>query len=531
MPYPSEHAARVLEPGQCDSFKRMNQGSGVSLILCIKNGKSSAQSYRFKKDKFTPEQAKAWLNKHNINYISFEKASEGKDMNAKLSMKAANGQPEIDGRIWSAGMHHVFVNDEPSKVYVPEETIMDTFKSIRGLIDTEGRMPIGIDHLSDSVLSDNEILAKMNLLDVGSVSKVGTDGQSIYILDSELTNQQIKDLNMMGELPSYSIVGGMNAKPCPTGQADYVVESIDVERVDIVQEGGCQVCKVGAQPNELILTSKKSEDRIMAAKWDGSASRFTIEQWKKSCLIKVCDRDVKACYKLPVREPDGTLNEQAVKTAYAVLNGSMGGVNAPAAVKAAAKKKLEGFYKDLGIKHTEAKNGDNMVNENEAPVEEVAELNDEALVEPVVEEEEEVVEEVVEDGVQDEEIEVEVKEEEEVVAPEMDDLLKQIAELKDEIKNLGGKKPKVEAKDAEKAVTELIKAGKALPKMKAGLIKTYNADPEAFAELAASMPKMVQMKAQAKLAKKAKDEEVKKAKEAEDEQMKKQLEDIFRVKL
>ena len=135
---------------------------------------------------------------------------------------------------------------------------MNTFQSIRELIDSQGRMPIGIDHLSDSILEDNEILAKMNLLDVGSVSKVGTDGQSIYILDSELTNDQIKHLNSQGELPSYSIVGGMDAKPCPTGQADYVVKSIDVERVDIVEEGGCQVCKVGAQPDNLILTSKKS---------------------------------------------------------------------------------------------------------------------------------------------------------------------------------------------------------------------------------------------------------------------------------
>jgi hypothetical protein len=437
MPYPNEHAARVIEPGECDSFKRMNQGSGVSLILCIKDDKSSAQAYRFKKDKFTPEQAKAWLKKHNIEYKSFEEASEDKNMNAKLSVKASNGQPEIDGRIWSAGMHHVFVNDEPARVYVPEETIMNTFNSVRELINREGRMPIGIDHLSNDVLADNEILAKMNLLDVGGVSKVGTDGQSIYILDSEITNQQIRELNSQGALPSYSIVGGMDAKPCPTGQADYVVNSIDVERVDIVEEGGCQVCKVGAQPDNLILTSKKS---------------------------------------------------------------------------------MEDF---------------DMVNANEAPVEAVEEVEEieEVPVEEAVEEVEEEVE-AVEDGVQ---IEEEEEGEEEVVVEEepseMDSLKEEIKSLKDEIKNLGGKKPKVAAKDAEKAVVELIKAGKALPKMKAGLIATYEADPEAFATLAASMPKMVQMETQAKLAKKDKDEEEKKKKQAEADAQKAQLEQIFGVKL
>ena len=417
-----EHTALLNEVE--GPYKRRRVGDGVSLILAKES--NTPYQYTFDEDKYTYNEASAYAKKLGVDKV----------VNAKLSMKASLGVPEIDGRIWSAGMHHVFVNDKPARVYVPEETIMDTFQSIRGLIDSQGRMPIGIDHLSDSILNDNEILAKMNLLDVGSVSKVGTDGQSIYILDSELTNQQIRELNGLGELPAYSIVGGMDAKPCPSGQADYVVNSIDVERVDIVQEGGCQVCKVGAQPTNLILTSKKS---------------------------------------------------------------------------------MEEF---------------DMVNANEAPIEEeeeVQEVAEEAPVEEVVEEEVEVVEEAEEDGVQDEEIKEE--EEEVVVEDGIDALRKEISDLKDELKELGGKKPKVEAKDAEKAVTELIKAGKALPKMKAGLIATYNADPEAFATLAASMPKMVQMETKAKLAKKAKKEEEENKQQAQDDAMKAQLEEIFRVKL
>ena len=34
------------------------------------------QSYRFDKNKFTIEEAKIWLKKHDISYISFEPASE-----------------------------------------------------------------------------------------------------------------------------------------------------------------------------------------------------------------------------------------------------------------------------------------------------------------------------------------------------------------------------------------------------------------------------------------------------------------------
>lgn len=384
-------------------YKRQRIGDGVHLILAKES--KIPYKYTFDADKFSVDEAQRYIDRIGVDKVV---------VNAKLSMKASNGKPEIDGRIWSAGMHHVFVNDKPARVYVPEETIMQTFDSMRGLISEQGRMPIGIDHLSDTVLSDNEILAKMNLLDVGSVSKVGTDGQSIYILDSELTNQQIKDLNMMGELPSYSIVGAMDAKPCPTGKADYVVNAIDVERVDIVQEGGCQVCKVGAQPDNLILTSKKS---------------------------------------------------------------------------------MEEF---------------DMVEANEAPInEEVEEVKDEAPVEEAVEEK---AEEVVEDGMQDEEVKEEGKEEEVVEVPEeeleepeseLEALKKELAELKDMI---GGKKPKVEAKEAsdfnpEAEVEALIQAGKALPKMRKALLEVAKESEEGFMAMAASMPQFVSMKMESKLAK------------------------------
>jgi len=428
MPYPNEHAARVADESDCGAFKRMNQGQGVSLILCKKGDKMEAVSYRFAKDKFTVAQAKAWLDKHNLRADKFEEASDEK-MEAKLSLNASRA---LDGKVWSAGMHHVFVNDKPARVYVPESTIIETFNQMKSKLEDEGSIGIGIDHLSDSILADNEVLAKLNLLDVGAVSSIVTDGNGIFIRESNITNDAIRTLHEQGELSSYSIVGGMDAKPCPTGKADYIVEHIDVERIDIVGEGGCESCKVGVQPSDIILTAK--------------------------------------------------------------LN----------------------------------KNGeDNMVDEHEAPVEEVEAVAEEAVEEQVVEEVEVVEEEVVEEVEEEPSETVEVEEE----PSEMEALLEEVKTLKEEIKSLGGKKPVVKSDDAEDAVNELIKAGKALPKMKAGLMATYNADPEAFATLAASMPKMVQMKAQAKLAKKAKDEEVEKQKQAEADAQKAQLESIFRVKL
>lgn len=83
MPLPSEHSARILEPLTQNSgiFARKSIAPGISIVLQKPKGDPDApmktQAYRFGKHQFTPEEAKAWLKKHNIKYISFEPANSG----------------------------------------------------------------------------------------------------------------------------------------------------------------------------------------------------------------------------------------------------------------------------------------------------------------------------------------------------------------------------------------------------------------------------------------------------------------------
>lgn len=373
-------------------------------------------SYNFKAEKYSKDEAEAWMEKAGVDFM------EMKEINAKLSMKAATSRPEVDGRIWSAGIHHVFVNEKPARVYVPEGTIEDTFKDLRRKINENGRLPLGIDHLSQHTLEENEILAKMNLLDVGDIYKVGTDGEGIYILDSAITNDTIKSLNSQGDLPAYSVVGAMDAKPCPDGKADYVVKKIDIERVDFVEQGGCQVCTVGAQPDELILTSKTS-DKPDNLEENNMAENETVPK------EEVEDKT------------DETNQEESV----------------------------------------EEKNDENVV---KVPKEEI-------------------------ENQESQEAQESQKEEEKDESQKEDPRDSEIQALRDEIKELketiGGKKPKVEAKkadfDPEAEVNALIKAGKALPKMRDSLLEVAETSEEAFKSMAAKMPKFVEMEAKAKLAK------------------------------
>lgn len=77
-PYPNEHAARLKDPSQYDSFARKNNegGDGIDFIYGIKDGVSEIQAIRFDKNKYSVDDAKKWLSEHDFSPIEFEEASE-----------------------------------------------------------------------------------------------------------------------------------------------------------------------------------------------------------------------------------------------------------------------------------------------------------------------------------------------------------------------------------------------------------------------------------------------------------------------
>jgi len=85
-------------------------------------------------------------------------------------------------------------------------------------------------------------------------------------------------------------------------------------------------------------------EMVSEKSWDGSAARFTPEQWKASCILHTCDSLDKSCHKLPIKEPGGALSRAGVHAAAARFNQ----VQAPDDAKARAKAALRGAYKQLG---------------------------------------------------------------------------------------------------------------------------------------------------------------------------------------
>lgn len=86
---------------------------------------------------------------------------------------------------------------------------------------------------------------------------------------------------------------------------------------------------------------------ISDSAWDGDSGRFTIEQWRRSCLINHGgDEASKSNFSLPVREPDGRLNRHGLAAAAGRLN-QVQGITAEA--RAAAARKLIALYHEANM--------------------------------------------------------------------------------------------------------------------------------------------------------------------------------------
>lgn len=77
MPYPNEHAARLVDPDQFSAFRRKNDelGKGVSVIYGLKGEEPVIQAIRFDADEFDEAEAEDWLKEHEYSYLLFEAAT------------------------------------------------------------------------------------------------------------------------------------------------------------------------------------------------------------------------------------------------------------------------------------------------------------------------------------------------------------------------------------------------------------------------------------------------------------------------
>jgi hypothetical protein len=117
MPYPNEHAFRIMKPNlfEKQSFRKKTIKPGIIIIVGRLKGKdtTTTQSYRFNKGKFTFEEAKKWIKEHDVKTILQEKAT-GKEIKAFIRLYSniqALGQNDIIKKIPSDVLAKIKEND------------------------------------------------------------------------------------------------------------------------------------------------------------------------------------------------------------------------------------------------------------------------------------------------------------------------------------------------------------------------------------------------------------------------------------
>ena len=155
-PYPNEHAARLRDPDEFSDFRREKDagGPGIDFIygLYVEEGnvRADLQSVRFDAERYTVEQAKAWLDGNDFDVIEFEEAT-GERMNEDRLDKSEVIHRSVDSRAKvidekSRVVQMAISSEAPVERYFGMEVIDHTEGAIDMEFISSGRAPLLLDH-------------------------------------------------------------------------------------------------------------------------------------------------------------------------------------------------------------------------------------------------------------------------------------------------------------------------------------------------------------------------------------------------
>lgn len=171
----------------------------------------------------------------------------------------ADASPDADadglkGIVWASGTHDLWVNGEPTRVHVPEDTIPDTFDRLQDRMEA-GAVKIGFDHPdSDSVAGQTA------LGEIGEAQEFSHDSlearEAITMRDSEFTNSKAVEAAEAGSFEDmgFSIVGDIalatddDGQPVKRDDGALKVAATDIHRVDVVADQAVEGAKHGNLP-------------------------------------------------------------------------------------------------------------------------------------------------------------------------------------------------------------------------------------------------------------------------------------------
>jgi hypothetical protein len=171
--------------------------------------------------------------------------------------------------------------------------------------------------------------------DDGTMELMHKDGRTLDEAMEALGEDEGIDLDDIYTVFTDARVCGATLCPIPAFMEAFV--SLGVPPEEFLDDGSQSL---GTGQEDLAASAFVSEKP-----WDGSASRFTPEQWYASCVLhRSSDKANKSDHSLPIKEPGGALSRAGVHAAAGRVNQT----SATPEQKNAAKAKLRSAYSTLG---------------------------------------------------------------------------------------------------------------------------------------------------------------------------------------
>jgi hypothetical protein len=167
-----------------------------------------------------------------------------------------SGSPDgLAGIVWASGQHDLWVNGEPTRVHVPEDTIPDTFQRLQERMQAGEPVKIGFDHPDDDSVAAQTALGEIGVAQNFTKDSLDDGREAITMRESEFTNSKAVEAAEAGSFDGFgfSIVGNIALETDSSGQPvkrDGVLQvaATDIQRVDVVPDQAVEGAKNGNLP-------------------------------------------------------------------------------------------------------------------------------------------------------------------------------------------------------------------------------------------------------------------------------------------
>jgi predicted nucleic acid-binding Zn-ribbon protein len=149
----------------------------------------------------------------------------------------------LRGIVWASGQHDLWVNGDPTPVFVPEGTIPETYQRVQDRVQAGDAPTIGFDHPDDDSVAAQTALGEIGVAREFSQDTLDDGREAIVMRDSEFTNPKAVEAAEAGSFDGFgfSIVGNIalqedGGEPVQREDGALVVEATEIQRIDLVPD-------------------------------------------------------------------------------------------------------------------------------------------------------------------------------------------------------------------------------------------------------------------------------------------------------